>query len=157
MIKRFYFPLTVSVFERNEDGWWSDDTVECDGRYADDYRGYIEKRFDGYNIDDMVEYFDESETARAKLQSMIWGFESVHGCLYGKVDVTLSEELTPEEAEAVKEYMCGQNSDGLGEGFEQQEIRVGGNEEIYVSFWHYGDDYWIYDDGEFDEKIRKGV
>lgn len=156
MIKKFYFPLTVSVYERDEDGWWSDDAIEYDGEYADEYRSDIEKEFDGYNDDDMVDYFDEddSETAKVKLQSMIWGFESVNGCLYGKVDVTLSEELTEEEAEAVKDYICGQNSDGLGEGFEQQAIRIGYGEEIYVSFWHHGDSYWIYDEDEFNNKVR---
>lgn len=63
--------------------------------------------------------------------------------------------ISDEEADAVKEYICGQNSDGLGEGFEQQEIHISYDEEIYVSFWHNGDDYWIYDEDEFDSKIRK--
>lgn len=153
MIKKFYFPLIVNVYERDEDGYWNDDAVEYDGEYADDYRSEIEKRFDGYNDDDMAGYFNESETVEEKLQSMIWGFESVNGCLYGKVTVTLSEELTAEEVEIVKEYICGQNSDGLGEGFEQQEIRTDDG-EIYVSFWHRGSDYWIYYEDEFDRKIR---
>ena len=96
MIKRFYFPLIVSVFESDGYGWEPNYT-EYDGEYADTHRNAIERRFDGYNDYDIVDYFDESETARAKLQSMIWGFESVNGCLYGKVDVTLSEELTKEE------------------------------------------------------------
>ncbi len=155
MIKKFYFPLIVNVYERDEYDCWDYDGVEYDGRYADMHRGAIEKRFDGYNDDDMVDYFDESdsETAKKKLQSMIWGFESVKGCLYGKVTVTLSEELTVEETEAVKDYICGQNSDGLGEGFEQQEVRTDDG-EIYVSFWHRGSGYWIYDEDEFDRKIR---
>lgn len=154
MIKKFYFPLTVSVYER-DDGYWVDDAVEYDGEYADEYRSDIEKRFDEYNIDDMVEYFDESDsvTAKKKLQSMIWGFESVNGCLYGKVNVTFSEELTEKEAEVVKDYICGQNSDGLGEGFEQQAIRTDDG-EIFVSFWYRGDDYWIYDEDEFNSKVR---
>lgn len=155
MIKRFYFPLTVNVCERDDYEW--SDGYKYDGKYADEHRSAIERKFDGYNDEDMAEYFDEydSATAKEKLQSMIWGFESVNGCLYGKVNVTLSEELTQEEIEAVKDYICGQNSDGLGEGFEQQEIRIGYDEEIYVSFWHRGDDYWIYDEDEFNEKIRK--
>ena len=158
MIKKFYFPLIVNVRERG-DYDWSDDYMECDGTYADEHRDVIKRKFDGYNDCDMVEYFDEydSKTAKTKLQSMIWGFESVDGCLYGKVDVVHSEELTPEEIGAVKEYICGQNSDGLGEGFEQQEIRVGYDEEIYVSFWHWGDDYWVYDENEFDRKIRSKI
>lgn len=153
MIKRFYFPLVVHVSECCDCGW-SDGYGEYDGTYADEHRGAIERKFDRYNDYDMVEYFDESETAQTKLQSMMWGFESVNGCLYGKVNVTLSEELTDDETEIVKEYICGQNSDGLGEGFEQQEIRISYDEEIYVSFWHRGNDYWIYDEHEFDSKIR---
>lgn len=155
MIKRFYFPLIVSAFASDGYGW-EPNFMEYDGRYADAHRAAIERKFDGYNDYNMVDYFDESKTARAKLQSMIWGFESINGCLYGKVDVTLLEELTEEEVEAVKAYICGQNSDGLGEGFEQQEIRIDYDEEIYVSFWHSGNDYWIYDESEFNSKIRKG-
>lgn len=156
MIKKFYFPLTVSVYSRDEDGYWDNDAVECDGRYADIHRGVIEKEFDGYNDDDMIEYFYEgySRTAKDKLQSMIWGFESVNSCLYGKVTVTLSEKLTDEETEAIKNYICGQNSDGLGEGFEQQPIRIN-DEEVYVGFWHSGYDYWIYDEEEFNRNIKK--
>ena len=155
MIKKFYFPLTVNGYGRDEDGYWSDETIEYDGKYADCYRSQIERKFDGYNDDDMAEYFSESDskTAKAKLQSMIWGFETVNGCLYGKVTATLLEELTEEEKSAVKDYICGQNSDGLGEGFEQQEIRIEYGEEIFVSFWHRGDDYWIYDEDEFNSKI----
>lgn len=154
MIKRFYFPLTVTIYERDNNGWWTDDYFEGDGWYADDYRSEIESRLDDYIYDNMVEYFDESETAREKIRSMIWGFESVNECLYGKVYLTLSEELTEEEIGAVKEYICGQNSDGLGEGFEQQGIRIGHDKEIYVSFWHHGDDYWIYDENEFNTNVR---
>ena len=153
MIKRFYFPLTVTTTERGDYGW--EDGYDCDGTYADEHRAAIERKFDGYNDDDMVDYFHGSDTAQAKLQSMIWGFESVNGCLYGKVTVTLSEELTEKETEAVKDYIEGQNSDGLGEGFEQQEIRISYDEEIYVHFWHWGDDYWIYDEDEFNRNIRK--
>lgn len=155
MIKKFYFPLTVNVSERSDCGW--SDGCEFDGKYADAHRGAIERVFDGYNDDDMADYFYESDskTAKAKIQSMFWCFESANNCLYGRVNVTLSEELTEEEVESVKEYICGQNSDGLGEGFEQQEIRISYDEEIYVSFWNYSDDYWIYDEDEFNKKIRR--
>lgn len=155
MIKKFYFPLTVNFSEHEECGW--SDGYQFDGTYADQYRGAIERKFDGYNDDDMADYFDEyySKTAKAKIQSMIWGFESVNGCLYGKVVVTLSEELTEKEIEEVKDYICGQNADGLGESFEQQNIRIDYNEEIYVSFWNCSDDYWVYTEDEFNSKIRR--
>jgi hypothetical protein len=152
MIKKFYFPLTIRGYERGYCGWL--DGCEYNGKYADIHRGEIERKFDGYNDDDMVDYFHGSKSVQTKLQSMIWGFESVVGCLYGKVNVTLSEDLTTEEVDVVKDYICGQNSDGLGEGFEQQEIRISYDEVIQVSFWHSGDDYWIYDEDEFNSKIR---
>lgn len=155
MIKKFYFPLVVNFSERDTYGW--SDGCEFDGAYANLYRGAIEDKFDRYNDDDMADYFGKyhSKTAKPKIQSMLWGFESVNGCLYGRVIVTLSEELTEKETKEVKDYICGQNADGLGEGFEQQEIRIGYNEEIHVSFWNWSDNYWIYDEDEFNSKIRK--
>lgn len=154
MIKKFYFPLTVGLQERGTYGW-NDNVMEADGEYAYIYREIIERCIDGYDPD-LLEYFDESETAKAKMQSMVWGVEAVNNCLYGKVTVELTSELTTEETKIVKDYICGQNSDGFGEGFEQHAIKVGYDEEIYVSFWYYGDGYWIYDEDEFNRKIRKG-
>ena len=37
MIEKFYFPLTVNVYERDDDGYWYDDAIEYDGIYANDY------------------------------------------------------------------------------------------------------------------------
>ena len=45
--------------------------------------------------------------------------------------------------------------DGWGEGFEQHSIDADGN-EMYVSFWHPGDDYFIYDQEEFDIHLESG-
>ena len=151
MIKRFYFPLAVSVRERGEYDW-SDDYIEYDGIYAYRYKDIIENALDD---EDMREYMWDDDGPKDKIKSMHWGFEGYNKCLYGKVDVELNEQLTGEEVEKIKDYICGQNSDGLGESFEQEAIRIGYDEEIYVHFWEYGDDYWIYDAEEFDNKIRK--
>ena len=105
----------------------------------------------------MAQYFDETDsvTAAKKVKHVKWSFENVNNRLYGKVDVFLTEELTAEETEAVKDWISGQNSDGLGEGFEQQEIRVAGL-TFSVSFWNPSDDYCIYDEAEFGN-IRFGL
>lgn len=151
MIKKFYFPITVSVRGRG-DYDWSDDCIEYDGVYAYKHREVIENALDD---EDMLEYMWDEDGPKEKIKSMYWGFEDYNGCLYGKVDVELNEPLTSDEIEQIKDYICGQNSDGLGEGFEQREIRIGYDEEIYVHFWERGDKYWIYDEDEFNKNIRK--
>jgi hypothetical protein len=154
MIKRFYFPLIVSVYEKTGWGMDWDDYIEGGGELASLYRGEIENAFDEYNDgDDMTAYFDESETAKAKIQHIEWRFESVNNCLYGRVDVALSASLTEDETEIVKDWITGQNSDGLGEGFEQRVIKVPDG-EITVSFWSEDDKYQIYDENEFYKAVR---
>ena len=70
--------------------------------------------------------------------------------LYGKIDCYLTEALTPEETERLRDAISGQNSDGLGEGFEQREIPIDDG-DLYVSYWHSGDDYFLYTEDEMNE------
>lgn len=151
MKQKFYFPLTCYTYERGDYGIEWDNPIEYDGRKAYCYRGDIENAFDKYNDgdEDIGRYFHGMETAKAKIASAEWRFEAVDGCLYGRVDVALSEPLTDEEIESVKDWISGQNSDGLGEGFEQQEIRTYDNDIIMVSFWNSGDDYYVKTEEEF--------
>lgn len=160
MVHRFYFPLTLHTYEDNDWGIDWNDPTEGDGRAALRYRDDIEDALDRYNAgDDMGQYFYGSETVKAKIISAEWCFEAVRGCLYGRVDVTLAEYptaeyLTAEETEAVKDWICGQNSDGLGEGFEQQNIWLRGGGCIQVSFWNPCDDYRIMTEDEFWEEVK---
>lgn len=160
MVQRFYFPLTVNTCERYydyKDGDYGYRENESDGRTAYKYRGDIENKFDWYNDGDynMAEYFGDyySKTANAKMVSAEWHFEAVDGCLYGRVDVDLTEPLTDEETKIVKNWITGQNSDGLGEGFEQQEIKTNDGNLISVSFWNTSDEYRIMTEEEFKEQI----
>ena len=148
MVKSFYFPITVYRYNAGYD-----EGDECDGETALMYRSYIENAFSAYqgNDSDMAKYFDEyySATAAKKAKHIEWGFEEANSRLYGRVDVYLTEELTANETEALKGWISGQNSDGLGEGFEQREISTYARQTISVSFWNRGDDYRIYDEAEF--------
>lgn len=151
MIKKFYFPLTVNYWQNDGYGIDCDCPNEEDGKTANRFRGEIENFFDRYNDGgDMTPYIDDRCQKVAHIE---WRFESVNDCLYGRVDAVLSEPLTDDETEALKDWICGQNSDGLGEGFEQQEIKVS-NGYISVSFWDRSDDYRIYDEAEFDKCVR---
>ena len=84
-----------------------------------------------------------------------WSVEEIGGVLYGRIDCRSAEAFTSEEIEAIKEGISGQNSDGFGEGFEQREISTDEG-DLYVSFWHSGDDYFIHTQEEMDEYINQG-
>lgn len=73
--------------------------------------------------------------------------------LFGRVDIRLTEPLTAEEKEQIREWVCGQNSDGAGEGFEQQHIETEDG-TLNVSFWHSGNDYFVYTQSEMDVYIE---
>ena len=88
-----------------------------------------------------------------KLASMVWGVEEYRGRLFGKIECSLKEEMTPTEEEILKDYISGQNSDGWGEHFEQQPIDTEDG-DLYVSFWNSGDDYAIMTQDELDAYIE---
>ena len=68
--------------------------------------------------------------------------EELNGTLYGKCEVTLRAPLTELETEALREWITGQNSDGLGEGFEQHPIRTEEG-DLFVSMWNSGEEYFV--------------
>lgn len=159
MIQKFYFPLTCHVHESN--GWgidW-DNAIESDGRTAYFYRGDIENALDEYNDGDenMAQYFYRSEHVKAKIVSAVWKFEAVNRCLFGRVDIITTEPMTDDETEVVKSWICGQNSDGLGEGFEQYRIDTRDGNTIFVSFWNTRDDYIIMTEAEFIAAKQGGI
>lgn len=158
---RFFFPLKITLNPYNEYGDVDWDAAEdLDGRFGDGYADEINDRFDKYTERDecdMIEYFDESDTAREKIRSAKWGFESIDGVLYGTVTVKLTEQLTEDEEDIFKEWIVGQNADGLGEGFEQQDIET--DEGILnVHFWDSTDDYYVESEDDFYEnRINNGM
>ncbi len=57
--------------------------------------------------------------------------EIVDGELWRVMTAGMKEPLSGEETTALMDYVCGQNSDGYGEGFEQHPIKTPDG-EIYV-------------------------
>ena len=106
----------------------------------DEAQAYLEE-------DNMLYYFDNEEIKR-KLKSIKWHLVD---CGSGYIEVIANEELSENELEEISEYIKGQNSDGIGESFEQQwfanydanKYDDYGNE---ISVWDLDDDYeedWI--------------
>ena len=146
---KYYCPLTIQVHGTNSWDEVDEDGYEEDSAFAARHEDVIRQCFAEYNsIDEnnMAEYFDGNNGVSEKLRSAEWGFQRRNGELYGCITVQTAGPLTEEEEQDLKEWSSGQNSDGLGEGFEQREIYFEGGHRgafMYVSFWSPDDDYFI--------------
>ena len=156
---KYYCPLTIQVHSRDCYGDVDEDGYEEDAAFAARHEDVIRQRLAEYNsIDEnnMAEYFDGNNGVSEKLRSAEWGFERRNGEFYGCITVQTAGPLTEDEEQDLKEWISGQNSDGLGEGFEQREIYFEGGHRgafMYVSFWCPDDDYFIDNQDEFEERL----
>ena len=85
------------------------------------------------------------------MKEIHFGTQNVDGILYGKIRVELTERLTEEEDNEIKEFLIGQCSEGFGEGLEQREIEIPEG-IMYVSFWNAAD-YFLLNEEEFDKRL----
>lgn len=146
----FYFPLKGML---DEDEY--DDCYEIDNLFLQEYKSDIQEAVEReQSIGDMARYFNKEGSVKNKLVSAVWSVDEADGKLYGCVNVRLKEPLTEEESKILKEWITGQNSDGLGEGFEQRAIEAEEG-DLYVSFWNSGDGYFVYSQEEMDNYIHE--
>ena len=152
IVTTFYCPLTGQL---HDDEYGDMNDVGSD--YLRTYSSEIEDAIEMYQTPDMemAEYITDHPTAKAKLVMATWSVEMIDGTLYGRIDCRSAEAFTAEEIEALKDGITGQNSDGLGEGFEQKAISTDEG-DLYVSFWHSSDDYFIHTQDERDEYLNQG-
>ena len=145
----YYCPLTADLYDRYES-----DSYEMDGaslaRYENRIRDALMREQDG---DDMAAYFDENNGAAAKLKSVQWDIANIRGELYGKITACLTEMFDAEEEAAFLEWVEGQNSDGLGEGFEQREIDIGDGQNLYIHLWNWDDSWFLCREDQLNEHI----
>ena len=155
---KFYCPLTAETF---------DDMDEYERQYASEgervapeaYEDYIREKIVEYNKGDsergLAEYLhSDRKVLKDKVWSIVPGIELRADTLCGVFNVEITEELSPQELEQLRDYCIGQASDAWGEGFEQQEIETSGD-EIYVHFWNSGDDYFMLTEDEFEQRMSE--
>ena len=83
----------------------------------------------------LMAYFDGPDSVDQKVQSCFFTAEVRDGQLWGVAECKVRGELTPLELKCLTDEIGGQASDGVGESFEQREIRVGDGLEIYTHLW----------------------
>ena len=152
---RYYCPLTMAVYERNEYGDLDDTDCTYDGRYALQYEDVIsealerEHSYDGCDEKSMATYQDNP-----KIRSVRFDVEDVRGTLYGCIRVGLTAPLTASEEKEFKGWLEGQCSDGFGEGFEQRELDVDDGTG-YLSFWNSGNGWFMKNESEFRQYLNQ--
>lgn len=149
----FFCPLSANI--NGLDG----DMESADNSYILEYQEEIEKLLldeqqpeDG----DMAEFLvgDDSELYK-RLFLAEWKVEEIRGELYGRIDCYLTEQLSDNEIDLVREALIGQASDGFGEHLEQQPIHTEDG-ELYVSFWNSSGDYFLYTESEMNAHLQGG-
>ena len=135
---KLYMPLTASFYARNEWGDWDETGEEWDGRTLLDY----EDRILGFMVRNRVPeeaerglmLWCDKEFLDVKVRSAVFTAEARDGRLWGVAECQVVGQLSPEELTGLKDYLTGQAADGVGEGLEQQAIRVDGG-ELYFHLW----------------------
>lgn len=143
----FFCPLVGNIDEGDGDMFTVGDSYLADS--ADEISDAL-NRYTANDENDMATYYNKDDGVSEKLTSAVWSVELHGDKLFGRIDCSLKEALTAEETEALRDWLTGQCSDGLGEGFEQQPIDTMDG-ELFVSFWNSGDDYAMMTESEFDE------
>ena len=151
----FYCPLMVKTEYNDYQYDDESDLIDFDSsvliNYEDQIRDAIEKdmRRGG---DDLAEYFDGSSSLQEKLLSVRFDIENIRNEIFGCIHVDVSETLTDEEKDEIREYCIGQASDGFGEGFEQRPVKTPDG-DLYISFWDSHADWFLLDDDEFEQRF----
>lgn len=134
-------PLTASFYARNEWGDWDETGEEWDGRTLLDYEDRILGAMVRNRVPEEAEWglmhWCDKEFLDVKVRSAVFTAEARDGRLWGVAECQVVGQLSPEELTGLKDYLTGQAADGVGEGLEQQAIRVDSG-ELYVHLWQPG-------------------
>lgn len=150
---KLYMPLTVQTwYDENEDGEMEQlseryeigNSILC-GRTKElnvKLEDYAEPSYLGEEFAErgLMAFYDseDNSTLKEKVNRLDFLFEEVDGEVYGVAKYQITEPLTKPELRELKEYIEGQAADGVGEGFEQQDIPMD-DIEINVSLWNFDD------------------
>ena len=135
---RIFFPLKIFTYPQYDCS--EDERKDISSReavaYEDQILAAIAKENRHFENDRGLAEYIHDEVLKEKVYSLYPSVEIVDGELWGVMSAGLKESLSGEETAALMDYVCGQNSDGYGEGLEQRPIKTPDG-EIYISFWNH--------------------
>ena len=150
----YYCPLQIHMTDEEYGDWY-----EVDSGYGIAYKDEIHelvKREQDRDLHNMADYFDGSAGAKSKLVCAVWNVQEVGGELYGVIHTGLREAFSLAEEKEWIDELIGQAADGFGEGLEQREIKTNDG-DIYVSFWHSGEDYFMENETDFRQRMSDNL
>lgn len=140
---KLYMPITATYYDENDD---LEQEITMDPREAAQYapqiinalqseRRWLENEGPEAAERGLMAYFDGPDSIDQKVQSCFFNAEVRDGQLWGVAECKIQGSLTPLELQHLIDEVGGQASDGVGESFEQREIRVDGGLELYAHLW----------------------
>lgn len=138
-VLKLYMPLTAELYEPDEWGDMPEEAERLTGgelaSYEDKIRSALFKnRMQEEQVRGIMYWYRKPDSVNDKVHSVVFDVEQRHGRLWGVAECQVVGQLSPEELTGLKDYLTGQAADGVGEGLEQQAIRVDGG-ELYVHMW----------------------
>ena len=140
---KLYMPMTATYYDEE---YGLEQDITMDPREAAEYapqiinalqseRRWLENESPETAERGLMAYFDGPDSVEQKVQSYFFHAEVRDGQLWGVAECRVRGSLTPLELQCLTDEIGGQASDGVGESFEQREIRVGNGMEIYAHLW----------------------
>ena len=146
---RLYCPLRIEM--ESEDGGGYPEEI-CSANYID-YDDEINENirrdisFDEDAVKRGLAAYLHNDHLNQKVYSIMPMAETRNGDLYGVAVIRSYGELDSAETIELANYITGQFADGWGEGYEQHPVELG-EDEVYISFWNSGDDYFLKPESE---------
>lgn len=134
MKERFYFPIVAAIYEGYEDFEPYDASNETILHHLNEINSELED-YQDFGDETMLDFLKKKEGVGNKLTSLKWAVCELDNKPFGYVEIEFTEDLTDTEISSLKDWISGQNSDGLGEGFEQRCFDTDDG-DMYVSLWN---------------------
>lgn len=144
----FYCPLVARI-EDEDSAYCKDASPEYLAWHEDEIRAALKDEI--HEGENMADYIHDDALSQ-KITSAQWDIAKIGHTVYGKITCELRAPLTEDEQEDLIDWITGQNSDGLGEGWEQRPVQTDDG-DLYVSLWHSEPGYYVLPEDEFQTQV----